>query len=190
MLPAERRNQIKTLINTHHHMKISELSQLLNVSEMTIHRDIKILIDEGAVIKTFGGISSFHTSKQEKSDHCALCGRQNHSKMSFRLILANHQIEAACCAHCGLLRKMQLNDQVVQAICNDFLTQTTISAPLAWYVTDTTINMECCQPQILTFEHQQHAEQFVTGFGGKVHSYQEIMAVLQGKMDPDTTTCH
>src|SRR5690625_7888217 len=57
MLPIERQNRIKELIQVKHNMKISELSKELCVSEMTVHRDLKPLIDAGIVIKTFGGIS-------------------------------------------------------------------------------------------------------------------------------------
>jgi len=56
MLPIERIKQIKELVQEKEVIKISELSNLLNVSEMTIHRDIKPLIDDGVILKTFGGI--------------------------------------------------------------------------------------------------------------------------------------
>jgi len=54
MLPAERQTYIKELIQAENHIKISELSKRLDVSDMTIHRDVKVLIDEGVVVKTFG----------------------------------------------------------------------------------------------------------------------------------------
>ncbi len=57
MLPIERQQKIKELLSKHHYMKISDLSEELGVSEMTIHRDLKPLINDGAVLKTFGGVS-------------------------------------------------------------------------------------------------------------------------------------
>src|SRR5690606_20391215 len=138
MLPIERQNRIKELILERHSMKISELSRELGVSEMTIHRDLKPLIEEGFVLKTFGGVTlaNKNISKNSISNDCVFCNRKVNEWLAYRLFLPNNRIEIACCAHCGLLRNRQLGNQVIQAICPDFLSQTTISAPLAWYVMD------------------------------------------------------
>src|SRR5690625_4620171 len=47
MLPIERINRIKEIVTDKQTIKISELSKILNVSEMTIHRDLKPLIADG-----------------------------------------------------------------------------------------------------------------------------------------------
>src|SRR5690606_18605649 len=109
--------------------KISELSRELGVSEMTIYRDLKPLIDEGFVLKTFGGvtIANKKISKNSTLDACVFCNREVNDRLAYRLFLANNEIEVACCGHCGLLRTRQLGDQVIQAICPDFLRQTTLS---------------------------------------------------------------
>jgi len=175
MLPIERQNRIKELIQVKHNMKISELSKELCVSEMTVHRDLKPLIDAGIVIKTFGGISlvTEYPHKEMPKDACVYCSRNIDDKLAYRLVRSNNTIEMACCAHCGLLRHRQLEDEEVQAICHDFLKQTTISAPLAWYIMDTTLHIACCQPQVLTFEWKEHAEKFVKGFGGNIYRFHE-----------------
>lgn len=161
-------------------MKISELSKALGVSEMTIHRDLKPLIEEGIVIKTFGGVSLAREQPHNKSrtDRCVYCDRRIQQRLAYRMILPNNKIEMACCAHCGLLRHRQLGDEAIHAICHDFLRQTTISAPLAWYVMDTSVDMGCCQPQVLTFEWQEHAEKFVKGFGGDVYAFAEAIEAV------------
>lgn len=109
MLPIERQNRIKSLIRQKHNMKISELSKELCVSEMTIHRDLKPLIDEGIIMKTFGGISLVqkHVRKKTRDDECVFCNRHIEVRMAYRLVLSNNNIEMACCAHCGLLRHRQ-----------------------------------------------------------------------------------
>lgn len=183
MLPLERKKRIKKLILERKNLRISDLSKEFGVSEMTIHRDVKALEEEGVLTKTFGGISLVETdANEQQKNHCTYCSRAINEKLAYRLILTNNNIEVTCCAHCGLLRQQQLGNQVVQAICSDFLRQTTISAPLAWYVTDTTLHMGCCHPQILTFEWCEHAEKFVKGFGGKIYSYEDITEVLLKKM--------
>ncbi|MFS8580507.1 MAG: DeoR family transcriptional regulator, partial [Novibacillus thermophilus] len=57
MLPIERQKHIRDLIQKKKTLKISELSEYLQVSEMTVYRDIKPLIEEGLIEKTFGGVS-------------------------------------------------------------------------------------------------------------------------------------
>lgn len=52
MLPIKRRQQILSWIKEEETLRISDISKRLNVSEMTVYRDIKPLIDNGQVIKT------------------------------------------------------------------------------------------------------------------------------------------
>ncbi|WP_042224837.1 DeoR family transcriptional regulator [Oceanobacillus manasiensis] len=192
MLPLERKKRIKALIEKESHMKITELSKRFSVSEMTIHRDIKPLLEEGCITKTFGGVSWNHESNEPKAHYqgCTLCGRGYSERLAYRLILLSQQTETACCAHCGLLRHHQIEDEVMQAICPDFLTNTTISALLAWFVLDTSVHMGCCHPQILTFESRENAEKFVKGFGGHVYSFEEAKTILLEKMNGLQNSCH
>ncbi|MEN1967111.1 DeoR family transcriptional regulator [Lentibacillus sp. N15] len=193
MLPIERQKRIQSLIKEKQYLKIAELSELLGVSEMTVHRDIKPLIDEGRVIKTFGGITLANEQPMNSAypNSCVFCSRQLSERLVYRLILVNQQMEEACCAHCGLLRHHQLGDDVMQAICPDFLTQTIISASKAWYVMDSTIQIGCCQPQVLPFEWNEHAKRFVTGFGGVIYSFQEAKEHVFQRMTGDNPSqCH
>ncbi|WP_206207674.1 DeoR family transcriptional regulator [Virgibacillus indicus] len=191
MLPPERQNRIRELILERHYLKISELSKEIGVSEMTIHRDLKALLNEGIVIKTFGGVmlANNNTSKNAVSDECIICSRKVNERLTYQLFLPNNIREIACCAHCGLLRTRQLGDKVVQAICSDFLRHTTISAALAWYVMDTSIQLGCCHPQVLTFEWKEHADKFVKGFGGNVYGFNEAMEVIFHKMNGNAHCC-
>lgn len=191
MLPIERLNQINKIIHNEENIKISELSKRLGVSEMTIHRDVKSLIEDGIVAKTFGGISLLNKQISEQPHiGCIICSRKINERIAYRLILADDKIEIACCAHCGLLRHQQREQHVMQAICYDFLRQTTISVQSAWFVMDTTVNMGCCQPQVLTFEWEEHAVNFVKGFGGKVLSFQQATEIVLEKMSGKENKCH
>jgi DeoR/GlpR family transcriptional regulator of sugar metabolism len=58
MIPAERRRQLLEVIKTKGTAKISELSKMFHVSEMTIHRDLSYLEENGLVEKTYGGVIS------------------------------------------------------------------------------------------------------------------------------------
>lgn len=191
MLPAERQKYIKEMIQTKNHIKIAELSKRLGVSDMTIHRDVKPLVKEGTIVKTFGGISanSEHTGSNLHTKKCICCSSNIHERMSFHLILTDRTMEKACCAHCGLIRYKQLEGKLEQAICHDFLKETTIDAHTAWYVMDTSIHVSCCTPQILSFGLEEHAKQFVKGFGGSVYSFPEAMDCLHRRM-AGNRKCH
>lgn len=192
MLPIERQKQIKRILESKKTVKISELSNELQVSEMTIRRDLKPFIQDGSVMKTFGGVSLATpiSMNDTAKNTCIFCHRALHQKMTYKLIRKNAETEFACCAHCGLLRQAQLNGEVTHAICYDFLTKTTISAPLAFYVMDTSLDTGCCKPQVLTFEWQDHANKFVKGFGGKVYPFEEALSILQQKMQESNNQCH
>lgn len=189
MLPVERLNRIKQLIQQRKNIKITELSKELGVSEMTVHRDIKPLVEDGMVIKTFGGISLVQSTPIAPNGLCIYCSRAINEKMAYRLMLPKNKIETACCSHCGLLRHRQLEGEVVQAICFDFLRQTTINVGVASFVMDTSIDIGCCQPQVLSFEWKEHAHQFTKGFGGDVYTFEEAKEAVFHKMG-DTHHCH
>jgi DeoR family transcriptional regulator, copper-sensing transcriptional repressor len=192
MLPYERRERIIALIRSNKTMKIADLSKELGVSEMTIHRDLKPLVEEGFVIKTFGGVSLVQSESKEVPliNECVYCRKVINERLAYRLILTNREMEVACCAHCGLLRQQQLGDQVFQAICYDILRHTTISAHEAWFVMDTTLKMGCCKPQVLPFEHLHQAEQFVKGFEGQILSFQEVLEAMSFKAVNSSPHCH
>jgi len=182
LLPVERRQKIEKLIRERKNMKISELSSSLNVSEMTIHRDLVPLIDAGIVEKSFGGVSLIE-KQQVHNDHiCTYCSSPINYQLRFQLILTNDRHEMTCCAHCGLLRYRELKENVVQAICYDFLRQTTLSAQLATYVMDTSLDISCCQPQVLSFQHEVDAKKFVTGFSGGVYSFSKAIETVFQRM--------
>ncbi len=58
MIPAERRQKLLELIEKNGAVKISELSEIFQVSEMTIHRDLAYLEEHSHVEKKYGGAIS------------------------------------------------------------------------------------------------------------------------------------
>lgn len=186
MLPIERLARIKELVLEKENIKIAELSQQLGVSEMTIHRDVKQLVDEGFVVKTFGGISLAQSSSGPSplsSSSCVLCHRPINERFAYQLLLANNRTERACCAHCGIIRQLQLGEQVVQAITYDFFTGTTMGANIAHFVIDPSVQITCCQPQVLAFNSQDNAERFVKGFGGNAYTFEQTLKEINKHMN-------
>lgn len=163
-------------------LSIAEISGRLHVSEMTVYRDIRPLLDEGQIIKTSGGISLAPVS-QMSSNTCNYCLKELHNRHPFQIITNDLKVEQLCCPHCGLLRYKDIEKDVSQIICRDFLQNSTISAKMAYYLMDTDFNLNCCQPQVLTFESLKHAEQFQKGFGGVVMRFEEAIDEIQKRMN-------
>jgi DeoR/GlpR family transcriptional regulator of sugar metabolism len=55
MLPADRRRLIVELVEKHSSVSVAELCEQLDVSEMTIRRDLRILSDQGLLQRVHGG---------------------------------------------------------------------------------------------------------------------------------------
>ncbi|MCQ6276632.1 DeoR/GlpR transcriptional regulator [Bacillus sp. V3B] len=190
MLASERQKKIKELIVRRQSLKISELSEIFKVSEMTIHRDIKAMVESGFVEKSFGGISLVNReAKISNGNECVVCHRSINHRLSFRLILTKNRVETTCCTHCGLIRHQMLGDEVIETLCCDFFTNTTISAKNAWFVMETTVDLSCCQPQVLPFNQREHAEGFVRGFGGTIETYIEVMGKVTGRIKKGKSCC-
>ncbi|MDQ0270481.1 DeoR family transcriptional regulator [Cytobacillus purgationiresistens] len=185
MLPIERQQQILTWLEKEETMKVSEVSRRLNVSEMTIYRDIKQLVDQKKILKTPNGITYISSESIIPGNHCAYCYKEAKSRQSMQIIRTNHTVEQTCCPHCGLLRYDEIEKEVSQIICHDFLYDTTISAKVATFLLEPEINLNCCQPQVIAFESIKQATQFQKGFGGRISNFNEairtIKTLMQGK---------
>ncbi|TVX94100.1 DeoR family transcriptional regulator [Paenibacillus agilis] len=182
MLPIERRQQILTWVEQEGSLRVSDISSRLHVSEMTVYRDIKPLIDEQKVIKTSNGIAALpHRQAVSAVPTCTYCYKTANTRYSVKLITKSQQIEHTCCAHCALLRYEDVECDVI--LCHDFLTDTTISAKMATFLFHADVNINCCQPTILTFDSYQQAMKFQTGFGGEIYRFEEAVQTLKQQMN-------
>ncbi|MDA1477844.1 DeoR family transcriptional regulator [Bacillus changyiensis] len=188
MLPIKRRQQILTWVQEEDTLKISVISKRLNVSEMTVYRDIKPLIEKGQVIKTAGGIT-MNRAKQTPGQICLICGKPLSQRLSVQIVKTDSQIEQFCCAHCAMLGYEKLKDNVSQIICRDFLLDITISAKMAVFLLHAELHLNCCQPQALCFASVTDAEKFRKGFGGRICSFDEAAQIIQKEMK-ESCCCH
>ena len=54
---AQRKNQIADLVRQGKSLTVKELAKIYHVSEMTIHRDLNMLQEQGQIERTYGGMS-------------------------------------------------------------------------------------------------------------------------------------
>ena len=187
MLPIDRQKNILTWLEEEGSLKVAELSKRLDVSEMTIYRDAKPLIEKKLVAKISGGLS-FIPKVTRSSNDCSFCYKEIKTRHAVQIIKHNQEMEQLCCPHCGLLRYEDIEDQVSHIICRDFLYDTTISAKMAYFLMGATLNMNCCQPQAITFESKKEVELFKKGFGGEIFTFEEAIVEIKERMNP--SCCH
>jgi DeoR family fructose operon transcriptional repressor len=65
LIPAERRRQIHELVRSHGVVKVTDLSNRLGVSEITVRRDLEALEQEGVLERTHGGAIYSHRMRIE-----------------------------------------------------------------------------------------------------------------------------
>ncbi|MGM7722979.1 DeoR family transcriptional regulator [Metabacillus sp. Hm71] len=181
MLPIERQQQILTWLEQEETLRVSDISKRLQVSEMTVYRDLKPLIDQQKVLKTSNGFTLIAQS-YNSSNHCTYCYKNVNPRLSVQLIKKNQHVEQACCPHCGLLRFQDIENEVSQIICHDFLKDTTISAKIATFILNADLDLNCCQPQVIAFESMKHAKKFQLGFGGEIYGFKEAIQAITLEM--------
>jgi DeoR family transcriptional regulator, copper-sensing transcriptional repressor len=182
MLPIERQNQILIWLHEEGTLSIADISQRLNVSEMTVYRDIKPLLEKNNITKTSGGVS-LATVSTPSPNACSYCLKEMNNRHPMQIITTHQQVEQLCCPHCGLLRYKDIENHVSQIICRDFLQNTTISAKVAYFLLDSDFNLNCCQPQVLTFDSLLYAEKFQKGFGGTILQFEQAVEEIPKKMN-------
>jgi DeoR/GlpR family transcriptional regulator of sugar metabolism len=182
VLPNERRQQLLTWLKKEGTLSITEISTRLNVSEMTVYRYVNSLIKEKKIIKTSGGICLAQETNIP-STSCTYCFKESNNRHPVQIITYDLRVEQLCCPHCGLLRYKDIEKDVSQIICRDFLLNTTISAKMAYFLMDADFNLNCCQPQVLSFGSLKHAQQFQKGFGGIVLRFDEATEEVQRRMN-------
>lgn len=182
MLPIERQQQILAWLEQEGTLRVSVISKRLDVSEMTVYRDLQPLIEKQKVHKTSNGITLTATS-YTPADTCAYCYKNANTRMAFQIIKKNQQVEQTCCAHCGLLRYRDIQTEVAQIICRDYLKDTTISAKMAIYLLKADIQLNCCEPQAIAFDNLTQAKQFQAGFGGEICNFEQAIDRITAEMN-------
>ncbi|RLQ96199.1 DeoR/GlpR transcriptional regulator [Falsibacillus albus] len=189
MLPIERKKQILSWLRKEGSIKIGEISKRLQVSEMTIYRDLKPLIEQEEVYRTSGGITLRKEAPSLPNHTCTYCHKISLTKFSIQILTLDQEVEHACCAHCGLLRFHDIENDVAQIICKDFLHDTTLNAKTAYYLFNPDLSINCCMPTVLTFGSLKNAQQFQTGFGGNLLSFPDAIVEIKKVMKLNNS-CH
>jgi DNA-binding MarR family transcriptional regulator len=179
LLPAERQRQILSSLTERGAVRISDLSRMLGVSEMTIHRDLNELAARGRLTKVRGGAVLSQASESERT--CFICRREHQGRMQMVLRMTDEGQRNTCCPHCGLMALSDVRGQVRSALVTDFLYGRMVNCRAATYIIEPQISV-CCSPTVLAFEKREDALCFQKGFGGRVAQFEDALAMIESEM--------
>ena len=176
--PDSRRQKILHWLQEQKSLAIDELVNRLDVSAMTIHRDLDLLAKEGLVQKSYGHVvlKDTKTEIMPSPDVCALCQTRLSHRSDFVIQMAQGELLQACCPHCGLL--LMRRHTVTSALTRDFISFRMVNVTQAIFVLDSRVHL-CCVPSVLCFATRQDAESFERGFGGTVLSFEDTLHHLE-----------
>jgi DNA-binding transcriptional ArsR family regulator len=182
MLAIERRDYILEELHKTGRVRVTDLSSVLGVSRMTIHRDLDALVQEGLVEKVFGGAVLPEARRPSRAEtSCALCGRPVSART--RVVLhtrSGEQIEA-CCPHCALLL-METREDVVSGMGADFIHGQMINLKTATFLVNPEVTV-CCTPSVLCFDDEEEARRFQQGFHGQLAALPEARKLIVQAME-------
>ncbi len=185
----KRREKILEILKEKQEITVKELSNIFNVSEMTIYREIKELEKEGHIKRKHGSIL-LNTEKNKETisvSNCPICSKPITRAHPYKITVEDTEIET-CCEHCGLMMHKKLEDKKVSALTYDFITENPVSALNAYYVVGSEA-IPCCSPSVIPFASKSDAEKFAKGFGGKVMTFIEAYNEIVNNMHIDMKSC-
>jgi DNA-binding Lrp family transcriptional regulator len=177
-LPSERQEQILAWLRKHHTLTIEAISTRLNVSAMTVHRDLNELERGGLVEKMHGGVALAGYGTRDlglTARSCHLCEMPVSARTTM-LIQIEREPLYACCPHCGFL---MLDDtaQALSVLVRDFIYGRMVNALQAVFLLQSDISL-CCMPCTLAFSSLQDAERFQRGFNGWIANFEQARQFL------------
>lgn len=188
MLATQRQNQILEILRQKSSVTTQELADALEVSAMTVHRDLSKLAEAGLLQKVHGGATCIPSTESisnasrnsVENNACRMCGKTISGRNTFILRKSNGEVLRACCGHCGLMMMLHTPD-VSNAMVTDFLHGHVVGAKQAAYLLHSSL-IVCCAPSVICFANQQEAINFQKGFGGSFADFETARQFLEHSM--------
>lgn len=192
MHSTERRKQLLVWLEKEGSLSTREIAKHFNVTKMTVHRDLALLEQRQALRRIHGGILANPKPVGQKElvnsgsnisaqGQCLICFRSATQHLIYSLTLANGESKQACCPHCGISAHLLYKEKVVMALTADYLTGRQHPVHNSNFLLGS-VAAPCCRPSILTFESEDMARRFQTGFGGRLGSLSDAIEFLQHEL--------
>ncbi len=186
----DRKKKILEILEEKGEVTVKELSNVFNVSEMTIYRDIKQLEKQGLIKRKHGSVllGSVDNVDEKLIKTCPICEKPITRVHPYRIVIKGVRTVEACCEHCGLMLHNRYEDEEVSAITYDFITEKPVNVLDAYYVVGSSA-VPCCSPSVIPFISKEDAEKFQRGFGGKVMNFIEAYKEILNRMSLNVKDC-
>jgi hypothetical protein len=201
---VQRRKEILEVIQKQGGISVGEIAERFAVSRMTGHRDLECLERRGAIKRIFGGAvpvagketagppaagkSSLIDTSPESAKRCIVCQRPAAQNLLYTLTLRSGEQRFACCPHCGISSHLVLRDEVSLAMTADYLSGRQHPARQSFFLLGSAA-APCCHPSMLTFQDEEMARRFQSGFGGTLGRLEDAVTFLQETMSADGRSC-
>jgi hypothetical protein len=180
MMRNHRQHYILDSLASHGSVHVGDLARALDVSSMTVHRDLDQLARAGQLLKVRGGAVPV-APHSEADDVCVACYAPLSLRTQVVLHLASGGQRRACCPHCELMVLSRGTEAIVSILVTDFLYGRSVNGRTAAYVAEPSISL-CCTPTILAFEDTLDAQRFQAGFGGQLFDLDGALAFVRTTM--------
>ena len=172
-------------------LTLAEIIERFGVSKMTAHRDLEALERRGVLKRIHGGAMSVNRGEPpamaaavtppHRQEYCLICQRPVGQHLLYSMSAINGEQQRFCCPHCGVSAQLAYPERMVMAMATDFLTGRPHPAQQSWFVLGSLV-VPCCRPSMLTFEDEEMARRFQTGFGGRLGRLPDSLEYLRGEM--------
>jgi DeoR family transcriptional regulator, copper-sensing transcriptional repressor len=172
--PERRRQIILETLEKTGRLDLEDIAQTLNVSAMTLNRDVRQLAEQGLVKRLHGAI--ILPDEDQGGGVCVVCHRPVSVRVQFLSVSTKGKTTQACCPHCGFAN-LEAFSQSKAIFATDFLYGTLYNAYEVTYLIGSRIAI-CCSPSVLAFQHREDAQSFQTGFGGEMLDLENAVNLL------------
>lgn len=191
MKASERHRDLVDWLAEAGNLSLQELSARYGISKMTAHRDLKILEDRGLLKRIHGGaVSNLSRAPEPReisepagrsSGQCVTCYRPVGPHLMYSITLDNGEQQMTCCPHCGVSAQLSLGPKVVMALTTDYLTGRPHPVQKSFFLLGS-VAVPCCKPSMLTFDDEDMARRFQSGFGGHLGRLDDAIDFLRKEM--------
>lgn len=171
-----RLQKILQLLSHQQGLTVGEIRRFLEVSPMTLYRDLRELEDRNLVRRVRGGVLSENPILIPTQGSCALCGRELPVRTHITLLDSKGGKTHACCSHCGF-GLMKHHEGYESILGMDFLSDTVLDLEKGHFLVRPQIKL-CCEPAVLVFARHEDALRMQKGFGGEIMSFETVRNLL------------
>ncbi len=170
-----RQHTILNLVERKPVLTLAEIREVINVSAMTLHRDLRDLEEKRLIRRVHGGVVSGKMPLTVQIESCAYCGGELPVRTRITLIDQHGKKFQVCCCHCGFGFMKQ--EKYSSALGVDFLYGTVVDLKQSHFLVKPRVKI-CCEPSVLLFADEEDALRMQKGFGGEIMNYEAVRQLL------------